>query len=190
MVKMHFCGHWSFIVDHNIIFHMPAGCASVNFHEPLSPGYPPPPPSFNPVDTSTGPEGITLGVSIITPKFVSGRFPYREHITARITHTLNGNVPHPFGGVVLGPTTADTSQFVLVCYAVCRSCTSQPSSQYQQCKPSRFYLDPVPTKRNRGFDLDKHSGTLTGNVTFKIRPRRKWPRSEDQEWRCPSEALM
>ena len=172
------------------IVHMPAGCATVNCHEPSPPAHPAPPPSINSVGASTGPEVIPLGVKILTPKLVNGRFPYRENVTARITHPLNGNVPHPFGGVVLGPTTADASQLVLVCYAVCGSCMSQPSSQYQQCNPTMFYLDPVPTKRNRGFNIDKTNGTLTGNVTFKIRPRRKWPRSEDQEWRCPSEALM
>ena len=172
------------------IVHMPAGCASVNYNEPLSSGHPAFPRLFNPLDASTGLEVIALRVNILTPKFANGRFPYRLRVTARITCTLNGRVPHPFGGVVLDPATADASQLVIVCYAVCRSCTSQASSQYQQCKPTMFYLDPVRTKRNRGFNLDKPSGTLTGNVTFKIRPRKKWPRPEDQEWRCPSEALM
>ena len=172
------------------IVHMPAGCASFTCNEPFALGRPAYPRLFNPVDTSTGPEVIALGVSILTPKLTNGRFPYREHVTASITHALDGKLPRPFGGVVLGPATADASQLVLVCYAVCRSCTSPGSSQYQQCKPTRFYLDPVPTKRNRGFNLDELSGTITGNVTFKIRPRRKRTRSEDQEWRCPSEALM
>ena len=170
--------------------HIPAGCTSVICNEPLSSGHSAYPRLFNPVGASTRPEVIALGVSILTPKLANGRFPYRVHVTARITHTLNGTSPHAFSGVVLGPATANASQLVLVCYAVCRSCTSQAPSQHQQCKPTRFYLDPVPTKRNQGFDLDELSGTLTGDVTFKIKSRRKRPRSEDQEWRCHSETLM
>ena len=171
-----------------IVF-MPTGSAArVNCNIALAPGHPPAPRSLDPVVTSTGQD--ILAASILTPKCANGRFPYRGCVTARVTFTLSGRVPHPFGGVVLGPATADASQLVLVCYAVCSSCTTQVSSPYQQCNPPRFYLDPVPSKRNRGFKLDEASGTLTGDVTFKIRPRRRRPRSEDREWRCPSESLM
>jgi hypothetical protein len=169
---------------------MPIGGAPVNCNAAASPVYRADPRSFDSVDTSTGPEITILGVTILTPKLENGRFPYRENVTARVTYNPSERVPHPFGGVVLGPATTDASQLVLVCYAVCRSCTSQASSPYRQCNPTRFYLDPVPSKRNRGFKLDESSGTLSWNVKFKIRPRRKWPRAEDQEWRCSSESLM
>ena len=178
-------------VGRNNIYIIPTGNAPVNCNAPaVSPGYQGDSHSFDPVGTSTGPEIITLGVNILTPKFLNGRFPYRENVTAQVTYDLSGRVPYPFGGVMLGPATVDASQLVLVCYAVCGTCTSQTSSPYQQCNPTRFHLDPVPLKRNRGFKLDKSSGTLSGNVTFKIKSRRKWPRSENQEWRCSSESLM
>ena len=131
-----------------------------------------------------------LDVAILAPKFASGRFPYRDNVTARVTYNLRGGAPHPFGGVVLGPAGADASQLVLECDAACRSCTSQASSPYRKCNPTKFHLDPVPSKRNRGFKLDESSGTLSGEATFKIRPRKKRPRSEDREWRCSSESLM
>jgi hypothetical protein len=169
---------------------VPTDNDSVNCNGALSSACPLAPRSLGPVITSTAPEITSLGVSVLTPKFVNGRFLYREHVTARVTYTLSGRMLHPFGGVVLGPATTSASQFALVCYAVCRSCTSQASSSYQQCNPTGFYLDPIPSKRNQGFKLDESNGTLTGNVTFKIRSRRKWPRSEDREWRCLAEALM
>jgi hypothetical protein len=168
---------------------MPIGSAPVNCNAAVPPGYQADSRSFDPVDTSTGPEITILGVTILTPKYANGRFPYRENVTARVTYNPSGR-PYPFGGVVLGPATADASQLVLVCYAVCRSCTSQASSPHQHCNPSWFHLDPVPSKRNRGFKLDESGGTLSGSVTFRIRPRRIRPRPEDPEWRCPSESLM
>jgi len=173
-----------------IIVVIPTGSAPVNSNVAISPDCQAGPRSFDLVGTSTGPEIVTLCVTILTPKVANGRFPYRENVTARVTINLSGRVAHPFGGVVLGPATVEASELVLVCSAVCESCTSQAPSPYQQCNPSRFHLDPVPSTRNRGFKLDESSGTLSGNVTFKIRPRRKLRRPEDQEWRCPSESLV
>ena len=67
------------------IVHMPAGCASFTCNEPFALGHPAYPRLSNPVDTSTGPEVIALGVSILTPKLTNGRFPYREHVTASMS---------------------------------------------------------------------------------------------------------
>lgn len=169
---------------------MPTGSAPANRNVLVPTSYQADPRSWDPVGASPGPENITLDVAILTPKFASGRFPYRDNVTARVTYNPRGRMPRPFGGVVLGPASADASQLVLVCDAVCRSCASQASSPYRKCNPTRFQLDPVPSRRNRGLELDESSGTLSGEATFKIRPRRKRPRPEDQEWRCPSESLM
>ena len=173
------------IANHDI---PPVGGAPVNPTEVLTPEYHPAPRSPHPAISSTEPKDTIL--TVLEPKFANGRFIYRERVTVQVEWVLGWTMPSHFGGVVLGPASVDASQLMLVCYAACSSCTSQALRPIKQCNPNGFYLDPVPPKRNQGLELDKSSGTLTGNVTFKIRSRKRRPRPGDKEWRCPSESLM
>lgn len=128
----------------------------------------------------------TLGVDVQTPKYTDGAFAYRRHVIVRLS--LTGTVLLQFNQVVLGPTHPNESQLALWCFAQCGSCTS---SQYPQCNPIGWYLNPLhDPKHSQGFILNPSSGTLTGNVTFNIQHRPRQPKAQDQTRRCNSESLM
>ena len=130
----------------------------------------------------------TLDVNIISPKYTGSSFPYRHHVTARLT--LTGMAIQQLNQVVLGLNTPTSYQPVVLCYAECRSCTLSASPQ-TQCNPIRWYLDQVRDRSdNLDFMLEPLSGALTGNVTFSIPSRARRPRPEDQTWRCRAESLM
>lgn len=165
------------------------GNAPTNSEEVPGPEMSPAPCPQRSEITPTGPEVITLGVTVLTPRFEHGRFPYREHVTSRVY--LSGKTPLPFDDIVLDPVLPNESSLVLKCYAECRTCAGQTSSPNQQCNPIGFFLDPIQDlKHNQGFTPDKSSGTLTGNVTFKIKCRPRMPKAGDQKWRCSSESLV
>ena len=145
-----------------------------NDNATFAPEFPPAPAAYS---------TTTMSANIRTPKYDGGAFPYRHHVTARLT----GTVPPQFNQVVLGPTTHE-SQLALRCYAECRSCASSMSPK---CSPVGWYLDPVRDPRyNLGFVLNPSSGPFTGNVSFTIQHRPRLPRAQDRTQRCDSEYLM
>ena len=139
---------------------------------------------------STWPETTHFQVTALTPKIEGNHRFYRERVTSQVS--LSGKVPYK--GVILSPALPNESQLVLRCRAECRSCSSATSTAGPQyCTPTTFDLDPVPDpKSDQPFKLrlDESNGALIGDVTFRIRPRPRMPKAEDQEWRCGSESLM
>jgi len=139
------------------------------------------------------PSSFSLDVVILTPRIKNGRFPYRDKVRARVS--LHGNVPLPFDGGVLGPALDESWLRALqwLCYAECQSCRSRNTSAHQMCNPIAFHLHPMQEldhNQNSALDRTGDSFTLTRNVTFEIKTRRRKPSAEDQEWRCPSELLL
>jgi len=142
--------------------------------------------TFAPVVPPTPSSTTTLSVNVQTPKFEGGAFPYRDRVTAQLS--LTGTVPLQFSQVVLGPTTPNSSQLVLYCYAQCGTCIS---SESPQCSPVGWYLISEHNPgHNLGFKISPSSGTLTGKVTYNIQHRPRQPKAQDQPRRCGAESLM
>ena len=143
-------------------------------------------PVFPPAASSTTTTTTILDVNVQKPKYEDGAFAYRQHVIARLS--LTGTVLLQFNQVVLGPMRPEESQLVLWCFAQCGSCTS---SNYPQCNPIGWYLNPLhDPKHNQSFVLNPSSGTLTGNVTFNIQHRPRQPKAQEQTRRCDSESLL